>query len=506
MRIASIRVAGIRCFDDTGDIALGPRCNLFIGANNAGKSTLLKAALAIQSGDQFGPADRRANSVPCGYTVDVVEFTERDVAIVRQRPSNFVDRMRVLVSLGDTQALLTSSIPIMTSDPAIFQTQRPDHGLVPFLARRKTASMSEDVSMGGQSQITGMFDNLNSRIDRLATTGHPDNQAFMSAVQDVIGLQITTRASGGGKTAGVYLDRDRFITLSQMGDGVTEMVALISDLIGESGKIFILEEPETNLHPNGLKALLEMIKTASAENQFLIATHSNIVLRELGAEVETKIFHLSRASQHVQAPSRVEEVPRAPDAHMKILSELGYEFGDLGLHDAWLFLEESSAESVVNQVLIPRFTPHLAGRLRTFSTAGVSLLGPSIDSFVRLVTFIHLQPAYRGRLWARADGGDDGTKQIASLRTKFPWLSDETCATFSATDFERYYPASFAERADAVLSIADKGARRAAKNQLLKDVLEWSDDGDATRDAWEKSAREPIGLLRSIESALARKK
>lgn len=45
MRLSSIRLVGIRCFEDTGDLALSPKCTLFVGSNNSGKSTLLKCVL-----------------------------------------------------------------------------------------------------------------------------------------------------------------------------------------------------------------------------------------------------------------------------------------------------------------------------------------------------------------------------------------------------------------------------------------------------------------------------
>jgi hypothetical protein len=40
MKIHSLRLKNIRCFEDTGDLLFSSRFNIFVGRNNSGKSTL----------------------------------------------------------------------------------------------------------------------------------------------------------------------------------------------------------------------------------------------------------------------------------------------------------------------------------------------------------------------------------------------------------------------------------------------------------------------------------
>jgi hypothetical protein len=290
-----------------------------------------------------------------------------------------------------------------------------------------------------------------------------------------------------------------------MGDGVIEMVALIVELCLERDKIFVLEEPETNLHPNGLKALLGMIRSSLEQNQFLISTHSNIVVRELAFDNRTKLYRVGRDGEDRSAPSSVEEVPRTASAHAAVLRELGYEFTDFGLYDGWFFLEESSAETVINEILIPAFAPRLKGRLRSFSASGVTNMEPSIAEFQRLITFVHLEAAYQGRLWVRVDGDSSGREVAAALRTRFPYLNDETCASFSQPSFELYYPQVFSSRIGEALNNLSRRDRRSAKEQLLQEVLRWTkENSEAALKAWELSASEPINTLRLIERTLVR--
>ena len=64
MKVEAFRIYGIRCFEDTGEVLLGPGCNIFVGRNNAGKSTLLKAITGLQLGlftaENNRPGSRRS--------------------------------------------------------------------------------------------------------------------------------------------------------------------------------------------------------------------------------------------------------------------------------------------------------------------------------------------------------------------------------------------------------------------------------------------------------------
>ena len=281
----------------------------------------------------------------------------------------------------------------------------------------------------------------------------------MEAVNQIVGLPITTAHSNSGKHAGFYFDQDNFIPLDRMGDGVSEMLAQIVELCVERNKIFVVDEPETSLHPQGLKALLALIRKASEHNQFLIATHSNIVVRELGDDDVSKVFRVYRDGESHISPSKVQEVERTTFSRIELLRELGYEFSDLELHEAWLFLEESSAEQIIRDVLIPKFAPELRARLRTFSASGVDKLEASVDEFRRLVTFVHLQPAYDGKIWIRADGDPSGLRVVAEIGSKFPQFDETTLATFSKSQFEEFYPSRFSEEVAKTLQIADKNTR-----------------------------------------------
>jgi predicted ATPase len=505
MRVTSFRLAGIRCFEDTSEIKLSPTCNIFVGQNNAGKSTLLKGLLAFQ-GFPFSSEDHRPGCQRIFHEMMLEDIGPQDHLRSDQHEASrkgFAHIIRPYTGEGHASPTPTKMPRIIVgNDNGIFDNVRPRHSIVPLLARRKATSFEHNINSTVQQRVTGTFSNLYSRID-LVNWGHPDHDDFKQAVSEISGLQIATRASPNGKTAGFYLDRNHFVSLDQMGDGVSEMVGLIVELCLERKKIFVLEEPETNLHPKGLKALMRMVRLSAAHNQFLIATHSNIVVRELASDDSTKVFRVY-CDEEVSPPlSNIEAVPRTPSAHRELLRELGYEFADLELHEGWLFLEESSAETIIREVLIPAFAPKLQNRLRTFSAGGTGNVEPTVTEFQRLVTYIHLQPVYEGRVWIRTDSDPTGREAASAIRAKFNYLTEDNCAAFTQPNFEMYYPERFRARVNAVIAQPRGPAKRSEKEKILLEVMAWTNanKAEALRE-WEVSASEPIDLLRMIEATV----
>lgn len=169
-----------------------------------------------------------------------------------------------------------------------------------------------------------------------------------------------------------------------------------------------------------------------------------------------------------------------------------------------MFLEEASAERVIRDILIPQFVPELQGRIRTFSSAGVTNMDRSLDDFTRLITFTHLEPIYRGKIWIMLDGDPAGLDTLEKIKQRFNGVFDNHALCFSHGQFERFYPRIFQEKVENVLSIPDKQTRNPAKRDLLLEVLKWSaDDTTQAKAAWAVSAAEPIQHLQNLAKDLA---
>lgn len=171
----------------------------------------------------------------------------------------------------------------------------------------------------------------------------------------------------------------------------------------------------------------------------------------------------------------------------------------------WLFLEESSAESIVKRYLIPWFAPRLAGQVKTVACNGTSKVEPKFEDFDRLFLFLHLEPMYRNRVWVIVDGDPSGQQVVEALRKRYVsggWAED-TFSNFSKHNFEEYYPDRFDSDREEALGKRDAQAKRTAKRELLEKVLAWIDaDPEQARVEFEESANEVIARLKEIESKI----
>jgi hypothetical protein len=203
--------------------------------------------------------------------------------------------------------------------------------------------------------------------------------------------------------------------------------------------------------------------------------------------------------------SKIEEIVNNPEARRNLLVQLGYELVDLDLWEGWLFLEESSAEKIIRENLIPWFTPSLQGKIRTFSAGGVDGVEPKFDDFNTLFKYLNLQPTYRNKAWVIIDEGDKEKEITQKLKTTYKgkgW-SEDHFMQFDEHDFEKYYPQDFEEKVKQVLSITDREKRRSEKKALLDEVESWiRTNPEIAKNAFEKSAANIIDKLKSIEAEM----
>jgi hypothetical protein len=342
---------------------------------------------------------------------------------------------------------------------------------------------------------------LVAKLVRIGNPEFPLYPEFRALCVDMLGFPVSTFASTNGQRAGLIVDKSTTIPLESMGEGVASIVGLVADICIADRQILVLEEPENDIHPTALKKLLDVIVKKSAANQFLVSTHSNIVLKYLGAPDTTKVFQISGTIEDGKPTSTCASVTTTED-RLAVLDDLGYELFDFDLWEGWLILEESSAETVIREHLIRWFAPKLA-RARTVAARGASRVEAVFDDFDRLFCYAHLEQRYHGRAWVIADGDDAGTEVIQRLTQRYGSWAPRHFRTWPKEDFELYYPAAFQTQVRDVLGIPDRRQRQRDKAQLLKTILDWIEsDEDRARTEFELSAAEVIAVLREIESDL----
>ncbi|MFN2610387.1 MAG: ATP-dependent endonuclease [Actinomycetota bacterium] len=429
MRVSFIQVTNFRGFSDSGAIELGARATVLIGPNNSGKSTLIRGLHFLQSPNILSDDVRigaGAAQLQIGLTDLDTGYLLPDGREIFAPQGPYVPTVLIRIPKLDPAASGSNAgLEVRTaqnSDGRNIQPSRasePANLIIPYLSRRKAVAFSEAVNAGAALSVSADLTYLNAKVDRLANPYHPSHPAYNKACDDILGFRVGAVASVNGKKAAIIVDETNSIPLEALGEGVSNLLGLITNLCIAKHKLFLIEEPENDIHPQALKGLLNLMIESSEHNQFVVSTHSNIVLKHLGSISGSRIYQVTFAWDGGMPLSEMRIVGESSEDRWRVLEELGYDPFDLSLWEGWLFLEESSAERIIREYLIPWFVPELANRLRTVAAGGVSRVEARFDDFDRLFLFVHLAPLYRNRAWVLVDGGENGQEVISRLKDRY---------------------------------------------------------------------------------------
>lgn len=508
MKILSILIEDIRGFTGENIINVSESINVFIGKNNAGKSTILKSLYALQQHEALSLDDItfdrdygrlyariksegfkfRGNGIPPGE----IRFTIR--ASNGEKTHHYTDES------GTNRAYNSGEL-----------NHNEYNFIYPYLSKRKVLFYEEEINRNNSRLISENLTYLYAKLDNVLNSPNDEiSDYFKESCHKVLGFQIKTKITDKGKKA-IYFINDMYdIPLPAMGEGVANIIGLIVDMVISKGKIFIIEELENDIHPQALKALLSLIVENSTVNQFFISTHSNIVMKVLGAVKDAKVFKVSNEEFDRKLVrmrlSSCEELLTAVDRR-NALEELGYDFFDYDLWKGWLILEESSAQTIID-FLIKWFCPGLLNKLKVVSAGGVDKVSSKFNAITDLFLFLHLEEMYKNRAWVIVDGGDKEKNLIDEFKRHFVkndgsgW-DNETFSQFSEHDFESYYPDTFKAEREKIFQIADKGKKKLEKSNLIKKVVAWISENEmAAKNEFERSAVEVIEKLKMIERNL----
>lgn len=535
MKVKSIELLQLKSYDHI-QIDLSDSITLLVGPNNSGKSTIIKSLLNSQY-SVFSHSDVRAGYNYCKVITEVVGVSEseNDRFVDQKNPQRHVpsDAFKLMWNFPLRSDLAEEYVYSSLHnrfevekrglykikdkegnhvDPTSFSrfSDREDRNnfIYPLLSRRKTDFYRQESNREQAVKVDESLRNLAVKIQKLSNSSHPKSEEFSRHCQEIIGCGLGVipieHDSISGIEPGVYVTDTKVIPLRNMGDGVANIVGALVTLLTEDAKLYLIEELENDIHPEALKKLLSLILQKAKKNQFVISTHSNIVVKHLGSEPSSLIYSIqwspffNEESDKIPT-STIIKVGSDSNSRLQLLRNLGYEFSDYELYDGFLLLEESSAEKIIRDILIPAFAPKLAYRLKTISAQGVNDVEPRFIDLHRLFVFVHGSSAYADRAWVIVDGDSAGRKCLESLNEKFPtWKNN--FMIFDQADFEFYYPSRFSDEVGKCMAIVDKAQRRKAKRELLLDVMNWFlNSRDQCLAEFEQSAKEVIAKLIVIE-------
>lgn len=417
--IEKVRIRGYRRFRELV-FEPHPRFNVFVGDNNAGKSTLLEAIGMALTG--------RVNGRPMADELDPFWFNRAEVAdffAARARGEQVAPPViEIEVFLTDRDEFARNLLGAHNSDtptrecPGVRVRIEPnpdysveleahfqsDTAIVPVeYYRVDWRSFSDRVLTSRPKELTtAIIDSRtirsNNGVDyhlRQILNDHlePSAKAEVSLAFRMVKEQMTNEhltgvneqieslgGSIGDRPLSLAMDQssrgswDSSIVphvaevpfgMSGLGEQASIKIALALSRSADRSRVAMIEEPENHLSHTSLNVLLSQIETlAGSEQQLLVTTHSSYVLNRLGLD-----------GLRLVSDSGVTELASLDDETVNYFKKLpGYDTLRLVLADRFVLVEGPSDE-----ILFERFYSDIAGKrpiedgIDVFSMRGLSL-------------------------------------------------------------------------------------------------------------------------------------
>ncbi len=157
--------------------------------------------------------------------------------------------------------------------------------------------------------------------------------------------------------------------INNVGQGMQTLVLMLSTILLLKPSIVLMDEPEVHMHPSLIKEFIKYIKLLSIDTQFIITTHSVVLINEVGLD---KVFSLkNEISQKGIIVSKVDDKNKL----LETINELGYDVDALTYTikpSVFVFTEGPSDKDFI---LSFAEKAGLQGKINTFSTAFISMDG-----------------------------------------------------------------------------------------------------------------------------------
>ena len=263
-----------------------------------------------------------SHTVNVGYPVDILS---------KVAPSN-----RVSGSLGSTRDLLGLTLP---HDEWISPT------IAAWVAKfyhfpALRVGTDRERPIGGSEALGADGANLAEALLLLKTNRATEFAAVADAVNrivpDIGNLATPITASS---VAVAFEDPDTGVlrNVKDVGTGVQQALLIAyAGICAPPGSVVVVEEPETNLHPDAQRRLLRHIEEWSKDRLFVIASHSPVFLDAAGVQ---DVFLVSRTGGDSSIRSVTDDLGVALEA-------LGVRMSDVLSADAALVFEDRSSQLI----------------------------------------------------------------------------------------------------------------------------------------------------------------
>lgn len=284
------------------DLQLG-EINVLVGGNNAGKSSVLQAIqFAVSVAQTTSTQNTRwaGNRMPSSlsssdliyspindiYSLGFNGLLQEDLAEAIQISfDSEVDKTKVIVRKGRNKNI-TIAIEGRALGEQLRNLEEPFCIIVPGLAgipaqeTYKTPTVVRRLAARGDSN--SVFRNILFQLKKLPA----DWDGFAELLEEIypgIDVAVSFDEQADEFINATTTQAGRTLPIDASGTGVLQAIQILSYVFLFKPKLLILDEPDSHLHPNNQRKLVEILLKAQSKNgaQIIISTHSKYIIDEL---------------------------------------------------------------------------------------------------------------------------------------------------------------------------------------------------------------------------------
>ena len=311
--------------------------NVLVGGNNAGKSSILQAIQFAVSVAQTTSAqntrwagDRMPSSLSSSdliyspvndiYSLGFNGLLQEELAeAIQIKFSSRSDQAKIIVRKGRNKNI-TIAIEGKTLGQHLRSLEDPFCIIVPGLAgipaqeTYKTPTVVRRLAARGDSN--SVFRNILLQLTR--RPGDWDEFAqLLEEIYPGIDVTVSFDEQADEFIRATITQAGRTLPIDASGTGVLQAIQILSYVFLFKPRLLILDEPDSHLHPNNQRKLVEILLKAQSKNhaQIIISTHSKYIIDEL--QDAAAIFWINKGAV-------VDKIDNSEEAYvLKSLLEIG---------------------------------------------------------------------------------------------------------------------------------------------------------------------------------------